>query len=74
MSWHTTYAAEKYLTGGQFIHVTENVRKFILLLLRTRIPMISRRDWQHCSAVQTFKERVHQDGAFLNPWCVTSNT
>jgi hypothetical protein len=36
--------------------------------------MISRRDWQHCSAVQTFKETVHQDGAFLHPWCVTSNT
>ena len=36
--------------------------------------MVSRRDWQHCSALQTFKETVQQDGAFLHPRCLSSNT
>jgi len=46
----------------------------IKLRLITKIPVVSRRDWQHCSAVQTFKETVHQDGAFLHPRCLISNT
>jgi hypothetical protein len=63
MSLQTKLAAEARLAEGQLLHVPENVEKFRMLRLRTRIPVISRRGGNIFSAVETLKSSA-------SSWCL----